>query len=135
MSADIQNRILALKICDNTLAFTKEGDTVRGHRGDPPRAGVLLRPDGAPARTARRRCAGSGAGGPERPAARTRRRRHAVLRCEVAKLSDFAAGGEYGAERDVGDSEMPRDGFDSVRAVAQRPLHVARGSKGQVREG
>ena len=42
-------------------------------------------------------------------------------------LSDFAFGGEYGAERDVGDSEMPRDGFGSVRAVAQRPLHVARG--------
>ena len=40
MSADIQNRILALKICDNTLAFTKEGDAVRGHRSDPPRAGV-----------------------------------------------------------------------------------------------
>ena len=40
MSADIQNRILAHKICDNTLAFAKEGDAVRGHRSDPPRAGV-----------------------------------------------------------------------------------------------
>ena len=35
-----------------------------------------------------------GVGGPERPAARTRRRRHAVLRCEVAKLSDVAAENE-----------------------------------------
>ena len=25
---------------DNTLAFAKKGDAVRGHRGDPPRAGV-----------------------------------------------------------------------------------------------
>ena len=29
-------------------------------------------------------------------------------------LSDFAFGGEYEVERDVADSEMPRDGFDSA---------------------
>ena len=40
ISADIQKRILPMRICDNTLAFAKEGDAVRGHVSDPPRAGV-----------------------------------------------------------------------------------------------
>lgn len=33
MSADIQNRILPIRICDNTLAFAKEGAVERKEKG------------------------------------------------------------------------------------------------------
>ena len=33
ISADIQNRILPIRICDNTLAFAKEGDVERKEKG------------------------------------------------------------------------------------------------------
>ena len=33
MSADIQNRILPIRICDNTLAFAKEGAVERKEIG------------------------------------------------------------------------------------------------------
>ena len=35
ISADIQNRILPMRICDNTLAFAKEGDARRVKVYDP----------------------------------------------------------------------------------------------------
>lgn len=33
ISADIQNRILPMRICDNTLAFAKEGAVERKEKG------------------------------------------------------------------------------------------------------
>ena len=33
ISADIQNRVLPMRICDNTLAFAKEGDVERKEKG------------------------------------------------------------------------------------------------------